>query len=196
MLYRIRIEGISPIIQHSASGLDDLQPINQEIKAITSSRGSRTEAEDARLRQLETIASLWLDANEQPTIPAAAIRSNIEKAARKRREGPQVREGLVVTSTAFEYDNERYGDTLEELQKSAQFTVPVVVQRNRIMRTRAKFDLPWACVFEIDADDELVSESLLTEWLDIGGRRIGLGDWRPEKSGQYGRFELAEISAE
>ena len=195
MLYRIRIEGISPIIQHSSAGLDPLLPINEEKRAITSKTGSnRTPADDARLRELETISSLWLNANEQPTIPAAAIRSNIEKAARKRRQGPQVREGLVVTSTAFEYDNERYGDTLEELQKSAQFTVPVVVQRNRILRTRAKFDLPWSCVFEVDVDDELVSESQLTDWLDIAGRRIGLGDWRPEKSGEYGRFELAEIS--
>ena len=50
---------------------------------------------------------------------------------------------MVVDSVqSFDYDRERYGATMETLQHSTQFTVPVVVQRNRILRTRAKFDLP------------------------------------------------------
>ena len=61
------------------------------------------------------------------------------------------------------------------------------------MRTRAKFDLPWSCTFEADVDDELVSREHLERWLDIAGRRIGLGDWRPEKSDTYGRFELESM---
>ena len=192
MLYKLRIEGVSPLIMHSAAGIDPLLPINIEKQQITRKRGTnRTEADDARLRELETIGSLWLDANEQPTIPAAALRSVIETGARKLKQGPQVREGLMVTGTTFEYDEARYGKTLKRLSKSAQYTVSVVVQRNRILRTRAMFDLPWACEFTVDGDDELVSTEHLERWLDIAGRRIGIGDWRPEKSGTYGRFKLA-----
>ena len=192
MLYKLRIEGVSPLIMHSAAGIDPLLPINIEKQQITRKRGTnRTEADDARLRELETIGSLWLDANEQPTIPAAALRSVIETGARKLKQGPQVREGLMVTGTTFEYDEARYGKTLKKLSKSVQHTVSVVVQRSRILRTRAMFDLPWACEFEIDGDDELVSTEHLERWLDIAGRRIGIGDWRPEKSGTYGRFKLA-----
>ena len=192
MLYKLRIEGVSPLIMHSAAGIDPLLPINIEKQQITRKRGTnRTEADDARLRELETIGSLWLDANGQPTIPAAALRSVIETGARKLKQGPQVREGLMVTDTAFEYDEARYGKTLKRLSKSVQHTVSVVVQRSRILRTRAMFDLPWACEFEIDGDDELVSAEHLERWLDIAGRRIGIGDWRPEKSGTYGRFQLA-----
>ena len=107
-----------------------------------------------------------------------------------------MREGLVVIQSSFEYDTERYGETLEELQKSCQFTVPVVVQRARILRTRARFDCPWAAEFCVDADDELVDGAKLTEWLSISGRRIGLGDWRPEKSGEFGRFEVVSVEAQ
>ena len=197
MLYTVNIEGVSPLIQHSATGLDPLLPVNVEKAEITRKRGSnRTDADDARLRQLETITSFWLDANEQPAIPAAAIRSVIETGARKLKQGPQVREGLVVVRTAFQYDVERYGDTLEQLAISCQHTVPVVVQRNRILRTRAKFDCPWSCDFDLDCDDELVSEQHLRQWLDIAGRRIGLGDWRPEKSGEYGRFAVSTLTVE
>ena len=194
MLYRIRIDGISPLIMHSASGLDPLLPINKEKADITRKRGSnRTEADDARLRELETIGSLWLDANDRPTIPSSALRSVLETGARKLKQGPQVREGVLVTDSAFEYDTERYGVKLAELSKSTQHTVPVVVQRARIMRTRAKFDLEWSCTFEVDGDDELVSVDHLERWLDISGRRIGLGDWRPEKSGTFGRFKTVSI---
>ena len=28
---------------------------------------------------------------------------------------------------------------------------------------------------------------------DTGGRRVGLGDWRPEKIGHYGRFDVQEV---
>ena len=196
MLYRIVIEGVSPIIHHSAGGIDPLLPINEQKKEITRKRGTnRTDADDARLRELETIGSLWLDSADKPTIPGAALRTVIETGSRKLKQGPQVREGLVVISTSFDYDRERYGVDLDMLQKSVQFTTSVVVQRNRILRTRAKFDCPWSCTFEVDVDDELVSKSQLEQWLDIGGRRIGLGDWRPEKSGEFGRFKLASIEA-
>ncbi len=35
----------------------------------------------------------------------------------------------------------------------------------------------------------------LTAWLALGGRRIGLGDWRPEKQGGvFGRFDVEEVT--
>ena len=197
MLYKLGIEGTSALIMHSASGIDPLLAINEQKQDITRKRGSnRTVVDDARLRELETIGSLWLDSRERPTIPASAIRTVIETGARKLKQGPQVREGLVVVQTSFTYDTARYGTAIEDLGKKTQFTVPVVVQRSRIMRTRAMFDLPWSCEFDLDCDDELVSSEHLSRWLDIAGRRIGLGDWRPEKSGQYGRFQTVGIVEE
>lgn len=194
MLYDIRIDGTSPIIHHSSAGVDPLLPISIEIKEITSKRGSnRTVPDHQRLRHLETIRSLWLDDNDRPTIPKAAIRSLIETGAKKLRQGSQVREGLVVASTCFTYDSDTYGETLDEIAQKAQFTAPVVVKGTRIMRTRARFDPPWSCCFTVDGDDELVDQDKLVRWLDIGGRRIGLGDWRPEKSGEFGRFTLVSI---
>ena len=191
MRYRVTLTGVSPIIMHNgAAGLDTRSPAKLEIASITKKRGSnRTEADDLRLIELECQNALYLDHDGRPTLPAAAIRAAIETGARKSKQGPQVREGLVVECVdAFEYDAKRYGRTVGELGKSAQFTVPVVVQRARILRTRAMFELPWSVVCTIDADDELVDRAQLTTWLDTAGRRIGLCDWRPEKSGMHGRF--------
>lgn len=190
----IQLTGTSPILHNNgAAGLDTRSPAKLEMAEITKKKGTnRTATDDARLQELGCRTSLYLDANGRPTLPAAAFRAMIEKAARKLKQGPQVREGLVVASVdAFDYDEERYGTTLEELGISTQFTVPVVMGQARVLRTRAKFD-DWGATFTVDIDEELVDEDQLTTWLDIGGRRIGLGDWRPEKSGSMGRF-TAEI---
>ena len=45
-----------------------------------------------------------------------------------------------------------------------------------------------------DVDEELVDRDQLMAWLATGGRRIGLGDWRPEKSGHYGRFDVEKVT--
>lgn len=194
MRYQVTIRGISPLITNNGpAGLDTRSPANVEKAEINRKKGSnRTAAEDERLKELECLVSLWLDARDAPTIPEAAIRACIETGARKLKQGPQVREGLMVEGVqSFDYDREAIGSTVEELGKRAQFTVAVVINRHRVPKTRAKFD-EWSCVCTLECDDELVDQDQLETWLDIAGRRIGLGDWRPEKSGSYGRFE-AEV---
>ena len=193
MRYRAHIRGVAPLIMHNgAAGLDTRSAANIEKAEIAKKKGTnRTESDDLRMRELETQTSLWLKEGA-PTIPEAAIRATIETGARKLKQGPQVREGLTVERVEeFIYDK-RLGTTVEELGQTVQFTEPVVVQRNRILRTRAKFD-EWGAIFTVDVDDELVDKQQLEAWLDIAGRRIGLGDWRPERSGHFGRFSVENI---
>lgn len=195
MEYEIKIKGIEPIIMHNGAGMLEPRSLaNLEKQEITRKRESnRTVVDNERLKELECQMALYLDSTGKPYIPRAAIRACIETAARKLKQGPQVREGLRVPEiVAFDYDRERYGSTVEELGKTTQFSVLVVVQRARVVRTRAKFD-DWAVTFRVDTDDELVDGDKLATWLDIAGRRIGLCDWRPEKSGEYGVFETEYI---
>lgn len=190
MLLRFRIKGETPIIQHAASGIDPTTELSLEIAEITAKRGAnRTASEDARLKELETARSLWLDSNGQPTIPKSAIRAVLEEGAKKTKQGGLVREGLIVLRVDFDFDRERYGETMLEWQKTAQYSAPVVVQRNRIMRTRAKFDV-WGVNVIVEVEPDLVDANQLARWLSTAGRRVGLGDWRPAKSGTFGRFAL------
>ena len=194
--YRIKIKGLSPIIHHNgAAGLDAGSPANIEKASLTKKKGTnRTNVEVSRIQELECEIALYVTADGKPTIPAAALRACIETGARKLKQGPQVREGLLVHKVEeFIYDHAKLGSTVAELSKSTQFVVPVVVQRARVLRTRPKFD-DWAVVFTIEVDDELIDKQQLETWLDIAGRRIGLCDWRPEKSGSFGRFTTESIT--
>ena len=114
----------------------------------------------------------------------------IENSARKSKQGPQVRGESVM----LRYDVKRYGEDVDTLSTTAQFVAPVVVNGKRILRSRARFDRPWSVVGVADVDPELVDKDQLSAWLATGGRRVGLGDWRPEKSGHYGRFDVQEVT--
>ena len=189
MQYDIELTGESDLILHCADAhLDEADLRNVEKAVIVRKRGSnRTAADNARLRELETRLGLYL-VDGKPTIPEGMIRSCIETAARTLRQGPQVRAGLMVVSTEFKWDAERYGKTEKEIGLKAQFTCAVKQGQVRILRTRPLFKQPWSVKAVLECAEELVDEAQLQHWLDIAGQRVGIGDWRPEKSGICGRF--------
>ena len=106
------LAGVSPIIMHNrAAGLDTRSPVSREITTIAAQKGgNRTDVDDLRLQELECQRSLYLDADCKPTLSAAALRAMIEAGARKVRQGPQVRGGLMIEpEVSFRYNVERYG---------------------------------------------------------------------------------------
>lgn len=198
MRYSITIEGRpeSPglLCANGFQAIDTDSELALRLKTLVSKRGSNiTAADRAEIRRLKCLASLWLSPDEKPVIPATAFRRLLEDAARATKEGPKVRGGLVVTKDAIlEYDRETLGDTADAISRNAQMTCGVVVSNRRIEATRACFP-QWKATFEIDTDDELVDMPALERWLDVGGRRVGIGSWRPAKSGTYGRFRTVSI---
>ena len=195
MQYTIAIKGESPLLMSNAvTGLDTRSPDNIEKSELTRKKSSnRTAVEDARIRELETKIGLWLDDEGSPTIPPKAFRTLLEKSARKLKQGGDVREGCVVEETLdFTYDTEKTGETISEIMKKGQFVTDVVVNNSRVLKARPIF-YDWSAKFKIDVDDQLIDKAKLTSWLDIGGRRLGIGSWRPEKSGIFGRFSTVSI---
>lgn len=90
MDYMVTIAGIRSLIMHNGAGIDPTLSQNVERAEITRKWSFiRTEGDHDRLRELKCLLSLWLDPGDRPTIPASAIRANLESAARHFREGPQ-----------------------------------------------------------------------------------------------------------
>ena len=94
MEFGIKITGESALIQHSALGIDTAHPLNLEKANLTRKKGSnRTAEDDRRIREIETELAFWLNGNQQPVIPAPAMRSCIETGARKVKQGPRFEKG-------------------------------------------------------------------------------------------------------
>jgi hypothetical protein len=57
------------------------------------------------------------------------------------------------------------------------------------LRYRAEFS-EWSAVLEVSfVTTSLARESVLS-LIDAGGTGVGVGEWRPEKSGEFGRFRI------
>jgi len=74
---------------------------------------------------------------------------------------------------------------------------PVVINRARVLKARPRFDA-WACEFQIKVIDPVFLDvnhggSIVEEILSYAGTRIGLGDFRPERGGPYGRFAVTKV---
>ena len=185
MRYRIILRGLSPLVcRNGAAGLDTRSPANIEKGEITRKKTSdRTEVDDVRLRELECLTTLYLDEGGAPTLPASAFRASIETAARKLRHGPKVREGLVGGSSGTFPLRPLSGHH----PRGAGPQLPVHRWGEGRGEPCVAYPGPVRPVGRHDprrgTDPELVDRDQLLRWLDIGGRRVGVGDWRPEKIG-------------
>ena len=192
--YTLTIVGEPPgMLQHSTAGMVDADQRVQELRALVakSKASKRTGAEIDRIASLETELSIyWRD--DRPHLPAANVRAVIEKAARTLKDGPRVRRGLLVQTVRFDCADYAPDTSKAEIIKEAHFPSPVKVGRATIMRTRALFR-EWRAEVVVDCLDELVDSLALERWANIAGRLIGLGDWRPDCSGEYGRFTVESI---
>jgi len=68
---------------------------------------------------------------------------------------------------------------------------PVVVGKARILRCRPCW-ADWQMDVVLDVDAALIARELIAEALALAGRTCGIGDYRPEKGGGFGRFRVQE----
>ena len=206
MLYRIKLQGHKPgMLQHAIEiSLDKKHPWTVEKTAIAKKRGTnRSEQDESDLQRLECQSSIWWKKVNSsvilPQVDPLALRACIETAARKVKQGPLVRGGLIVeqnTQFTYKFDDVNWDELVQrqwdDPKGGLQHQAPVRVQRNAILRTRALFQ-DWTATFNVYADPEMIDEGMIRQWLKVAGRTIGIGDWRPATSGIFGRFELAEL---
>jgi hypothetical protein len=78
-------------------------------------------------------------------------------------------------------------------QKWEEFSVSAVIPstRGRIMVTRPMMK-NWEINFNLKATDD-IPEDVLKNILDYGGQYVGIGDWRPDKKGKYGKFIVTKF---
>lgn len=74
---------------------------------------------------------------------------------------------------------------------------PVVVPatKGRVLRKRPCFR-EWALSFKFIVDEMEIPVAVLKEMLDLAGRNVGIGDFRPAKGGSFGRFQVTRFEVQ
>jgi len=167
--YRVKIKGIRPILFNRFYEVEK-----------TKKRGARRDPkEEARL-------SLYLDKEKNICTPSIHIEGALIKAAAdykmpgkgRKTFKDAVRSGLIVEPELIVHKNQEWVVDRR----------PAVVQRSRIMRSRARLD-DWELEFNILVFDERITKSILREFLETAGRYMGLGYYRPK----FGLFKIMEF---
>ncbi len=187
--FRVEFKSVTPCLMHSSRGLDKTSDLAREIIAITDKKKNKTEQDLLQLSRLEWEMGFYFDAQLGPYWPAENIESLLFKGAQKSSKGPKAKIGLTVLEDKVPllYEGPR---TLDALWKSGKFTDvrPVVINRNRIMRTRPIFH-EWELKFTLLVDEKQLSESATRDILQAAGEQIGLSDNRP----RFGRFDVVRF---
>lgn len=189
---KAKLTGNAPILMHADTLANPLDPLKKELAVYTSKR-KKTDEDHEEIARLEWLGGMYFDEKIGPYIPARMIKAALIGAAKKTKEGPKIRSGVIVTidKNKLVYDGPR---TTEAMWKTRKFTDirSVVVQRARLMRCRPVF-YDWSCEFELIFDENVVDKSDILRLLDTAGTMIGIGDFRPECGGDFGRFSSEEV---
>lgn len=148
--------------------------------------------------EAEAKASRYVLPDGNMYVPAVAVRNCLLTATKgqlinRKSALPFVSGGVLMIDEAFSLY--RKGKPIKGDDYSV-FVCRAVVQRQGIMRARARVELPWQldCVFQYNRD--IISLDVVKAIAERGGQIVGIGDYRVEKKGWYGRFEVTKVFTE
>jgi hypothetical protein len=178
----IDITGVSPLLQNNPIG---------SMMGQTAGLGGKTiptaEQEANRLCYRNKQGFLY--------IQTVAFRNAMIAAGSGRKVGKMMAKRMVSASIFPRYDQAVLLDphTNKPIEKYEIFSVPVNIKgRGRVIRSRPRLE-EWKTRLELDVNREFLpvgprGNEIVVELLSIAGQLVGVGDWRVEKNGPYGRF--------
>ena len=178
---RISVVGISPLMTHNP------QSMGVEVAPGKGSRipDAETEAEAGCYRMEDGTLAIKGESFRGALLGAAgAWKAKAKKTMRS------ILSHIVVVEELVQLHHPD-GELLTSYVIDAR---RAIVQRQGIIRRRPRFE-NWACSFTMEYDQQICPEpKLIVDVCADGGGRMGVGDFRPQKNGPYGRFVVREYS--
>ncbi len=191
----LKLNAESPILMHSDRYADPLDPMTKEHKVLTSKRKKQDEDHEA-IAKSEWLGGLYYDDELGPYIPGQNVKAALVGAAKFHRMGATFKRAVLVLDDRIklEYAGPRDPEKLWASPRHVDAR-SVVVGQSRLMRYRPKFH-DWSLTVRVVFSPEMLEEEDLTRAAENAGMFVGIGDYRPEKGGAFGRFSVEVIGDE
>jgi len=169
-VYKVKIVGIKPLLMNKPN--------------LTTTEGKKRRRSEIPDPESEAKSRLYLDKKGNIVIPSLNVKACIRSAGRnykvpqrKATYASMIRAGLDIEPSPY----------IPLIHDSWEIDIrPVVVQGNRILRARPRFD-KWALEFRIiNRDPTILHRDMVKQILEDAGKYYGLGDYRPE----FGLFKV------
>jgi hypothetical protein len=174
---RITLEGTSPLIMHAWSHKAKQQMLDKQMKKGTAGKEAKDPEKDFQ-------ESIYRDGDGNYAFPSVAFKAAAVRA------GTYADLKMTFLRGAFHVQGEMtriFGDPepREDMVRVGMGTADI--------RYRAQFP-EWRAEPLVSVNVNAISIEQLTTLFHIAGFSVGIGDWRPEKDGQYGTFTVKEVA--
>lgn len=178
------IAGISSLVMHQWD--DKAKRVLRERQG-----GRKTKDREKRDPQAEADAATYKCKDGTPGIPAIAFKSSLISAAHK----DLGIEKTLVRKAVF--------TGLADPQQVLPITFSRVEVREDLVRVGAgqpdlryrPYFFDWKCSLVLQFEPSMIRVEDLATLIERAGLTVGIGEWRPEKGGEYGRFKIDEDTA-
>jgi len=176
---RCTIVGVSPLIQHQWS--EKAREMMRDKHA-----GKKTKTREVRDPKAEGESAAYRTADGKYGVPAMAVKAAVLGAAHKDLgvEKTLVRKALFIVCKDAGGVLPMDCDEPEIREDTVRVGAGAADLRYRPYFYRWSVRIDW----ELDA--ELLQVEDLLNLIDRAGFGVGIGEWRPEKGGEFGRFEV------
>ncbi len=173
----IRLQGDSPLICHAWSEKAKKLMLDKQMKKAKGGKEAKDPEQDFR-------DSLYPRPEGGYGFPVVAFKAAAVGACRYVDGLP-----MTVARGAFHVNGELV--KIEGSEPTMREDMVRVGMGTADIRYRGQFD-PWSVQLDIVYNPLALSLEQIVNLFDIAGFGVGVGEWRPEKDGQYGRFHVVE----
>jgi hypothetical protein len=177
---KVKIEGTMPLIFHRWSEKAKQMILDKQMKKATKGREVKNPEQDAE-------DSYYKDSSGKIAFPALCIKQAMVNAVRNV-------EGVTMTllrGSVFVVGDKEGLIPVEYKKKSMRSDMVRVGMGTADIRFRGQVE-DWSMTFIIKFNADVVSAEQVLNLLNIAGFSCGLGEWRPERNGDFGTFQVSQ----
>ena len=176
---KLKVTGLTPLIQNKMK--ETIIQQMEDVRAGKAKKSTRT-SEDPKK---EYIKSAYKQDDGSFGFPASAFKQCAVRAGKGL--------GLAMTDTRtlfFVLPNAPDGECVSiKSNKPILRKDPVNVKTGKDLRFRPEFR-NWKAELLVKFDADRITIEQIANLLNHGGQTVGVGEWRPEKNGTFGTFQV------
>lgn len=180
---QVEIEGTTSLLQNKYNIEQEKE--RQKGHRVTKTYDAKEEAKKS---------AYWSSDGKHLIIPSQVLYASILNASSFHKINRRSAKSILAGSIRIEPEEVPLLDEKgKPIEKYEIDTRPVVIQRARVLKSRARID-KWKAKFEIVYNEKLIGDAeIIKTVLTEAGMRIGIMDFRPQKSGYYGTFNVTKF---
>ncbi len=172
----VELTGITPILMNSPKSMIE-ESLDKKLKQTTKTHDLKEDAK--KLAYTTDKGELY--------IPSEAIKGCLIGAASYKKIGKFAAKGMIAGGVFILEQEILLGTKKYDLDIRT-----VVIQRARIVKARPMIK-KWKVNFELSYNENLIGNpEIIKQIFQEGGQRVGLLDFRPQKMGSFGMFEVTK----